>query len=111
MEDERELDLEPGDFLYQADQELFLVVMREQEDSYLFSVHGWRDIDKNRVDEYVENDHSKLYGKDYIDDVIEEDAPEESEKNYERLLELFEQYAKDFEDEGPHTDFALEDKP
>jgi len=36
-------DLTAGDFLYQSDQELFLVVVDETEDSYVFAAHGWRD--------------------------------------------------------------------
>jgi len=109
MEDEQSLDLEPGDFLYQVHQELFLVVVEEREDSYLFSVHGWRDIDKSRAANYVKGEPGTLHSQDQFEQVVEEQADEETAANYEKLKELFEQYSKDFDADGPAETFAMDD--
>jgi len=108
-DDRQELSLEPGDFLYQVNQELFLVVVKEKDDSYLFSVHGWRDIDKERAYEYVNGDHGKLHSQETFEQVIQEEGSEEVEEKYAELQELFERYADDY-DESPGDRFALSDK-
>lgn len=111
MAEETDLDLEPGDFLYQADQEIFLVVMEEQDDSYLLAAHGWRNIGKDRLDDYIQNEQrSKLYGQDEVDEIVGEEADDRAAANYTRLRGLFQQYAEDFDDTGPHVDFAIDDK-
>lgn len=103
-------ELEKGDFVYQSDQELFLVVMGVQEDSYNFAVHGWRNIGKERLAEYIDHQNGKLYRQDQIEELVENEADEETAANFEKLMELFESYEQvEFEEEGPHTDFALED--
>lgn len=109
-DDRRELDLEAGDFLYQVDQELFLVVMDERDDSYLFSVHGWRDISKKRAHEYVEGAPGKLHNQETFEQVVEDKADDEVSEKYAELKQLFQQYADDF-DESPGERFAMEDKP
>lgn len=101
--------LEPGDFLYQTDQELFLVVMEERDESYLFSVHGWRDIGQERIKEYLEGHHGKLFTEDDFETVIDEEADEEIQESYERLNELFDEYAADFENVVPADEFTMED--
>lgn len=109
MGDDESFDIEPGDFLYQSDQELFLVVMEEREDSYLFSVHGWREIGKERLSEYVKGEHGKLHKQSDVDEIIENEADDETTDNYRRLHELFLKYSENTDESGPHTDFALED--
>lgn len=109
-DDRQELDLEQGDFLYQVNQELFLVVMDERDDSYLFSVHGWRDIDKGRAYEYVEGEPGKLHSQEMFEQVVEDKGDDEVSQKYAELKELFQQYADDF-DESPGERFAMEDKP
>lgn len=104
-------DLQPGDFVYQADQELFLVVMDEDKDSYQFAVHGWRDIDKERLDEYIDHQSGKLYRQHQVEDLIESEGNADTKQKFNLLKRLFAAYgAGEFTDEGPHTDFALEDQ-
>jgi hypothetical protein len=109
MSDKQTLDLEPGDFLYQSDQELFLVVMEEREDSYLLAAHGWRNIDKDRLEEYLDVERSKLYEQSSIEKLIEKEADADEQESFEQLHQIFQQYDSDMEDSGPHEDFALED--
>lgn len=104
-------DLKPGDFLYQSDQELFLVVIEEKEDSYSLAAHGWRDIDKDRIEEYIEDDKSKVHRQQEIEKLIEEKADEEEKQKFEQLIELFEVYdGANIVEDGPQSDFALEEK-
>lgn len=103
------MDLEQGDFLYQVDQELFLVVMDERDDSYLFSVHGWRDISKKRAHEYVEGAPGKLHDQDTFEQVVQEKGDENIAENYKKLKALFQEYADEY-DEEPGETFAMEDK-
>jgi negative regulator of genetic competence, sporulation and motility len=109
-DDWNELDIEQGDFLYQVDQELFLVLMDEREDSYLFSVHGWRDIDKGRAHEYVKGEPGKLHDQEMFEEVVREKGDDDVAEKYAELKELFERFADDF-DTGPGERFAMEDKP
>jgi hypothetical protein len=103
-------DLSVGDFVYQADQELFLVVVDEYDDSYRFAVHGWRDIGKDRLDEYVSHTSGKLYSQEKIDSMVEEEAADDTRQTYETMKEMFRVYEKaDLSDDGPHTEFLLDD--
>lgn len=108
--DNAHVDLEPGDFVYQSDQELFLVVMEETDDGYRFAVHGWREISHNRLEQYIDGEHGKLYDRDELEQIIEEEADKETAGHFKRLEDLFEQYAENpTEDDGPHTEFVMED--
>jgi len=103
-------DLSVGDFVYQADQELFLVVVDEYDDSYRFAVHGWRDIGKDRLDEYVSHTSGKLYSQEKIDSMVEEEAADDTRQTYETMKEMFRVYKEaDLSDDGPHTEFLLDD--
>lgn len=104
-------DLDISDFLYQSDQELFLVVMDEDEDSYTFAVHGWREIGKDRIDEYIEHSRSKVHRQDEIEQLIDENADDDTEKQFNKLKQLFAVYENaNIPEEGPHRDFTLEEK-
>lgn len=103
-------ELKPGDFLYQSDQELFLVVMAENEDSYQFAAHGWRNIDKNRVKEYINGDGSKLFTQETVESVIDDGGDGKDRASYHKLSDLFEVYAAaDFDEDGPHERFSLDE--
>lgn len=103
-------DLSVGDFVYQADQELFLVVIGEEEESYRFAVHGWRNIGKDRLDEYISHNSGKLHSADLIDDMVEDEADSETTETYEKMKKMFESYKYiELEAEGPHTEFLLDD--
>ena len=103
-------ELSTGDFVYQSDQELFLVCIGEDDNTYKFAVHGWRSIDKERLDEYVSHDNGKLYQQDDIAEVVENDAGETEKQHFAEMREMFAAYAEaDLKEDGPHTDFALED--
>lgn len=109
MVDQQTLELEQGDFLYQVDQELFLVVMDEREDSYLFSVHGWRDIDKSRAYEYVEGEAGKLHSQAQFENVVEEAADDETKAAYKKLRSIFQSYSKDVGETEIADTFSMED--
>lgn len=97
-------ELKPGDFLYQSDQELFLVVMEENEESYKFAVHGWRDIDKERLDEYIEDSRSKVHKQDTFEDEVDDD------EKLNKLKQLFKVYEQaELPETGPPEDFALDE--
>lgn len=103
-------ELSVGDFVYQSDQELFLVCIGEDDNTYKFAVHGWRNIDKERLDEYVSHDNGKLYKQDDITEVVENEGADSEQRHFEQMREMFETYAEvDLNEDGPHTDFALED--
>jgi len=104
-------DLNAGDFLYQSDQELFLVVIEEQEDSLLFAAHGWRNIDKERIDEYIEDSRSKVHRQDEVEDIIMEKGDSETQNKFNNLKQLFSVYEHmDVPADGPQSDFALEEE-
>lgn len=102
--------LSPGDFLYQSDQELFLVVVEENEDSYTFAAHGWREIGHERIDEYIEDSQSKVYKQDEVEDLIEEKGDDETHHQFNKLKQLFAAYEDaDIPEDGPHSSFALDE--
>lgn len=103
--------LEPGDFLYQSDQELFLVVIEENEDSYKFAAHGWRDIGKDRIEQYVEDSKSKIHRQEEIEKLVSEEGDDKTKQNFSKLKELFEEYEDvNLVEDGPQSDFALDDQ-
>lgn len=97
-------ELSPGDFLYQSDQELFLVVIEENEDSFKFAVHGWRDIDKERIDEYIEDSRSKVHKQEKFEDEV---TDEETLNKLKQLFNVYEQ--ANVPDDGPQDEFALDE--
>lgn len=101
------LDLKPGDFLYQSDQELFLVLAEENDETFTFAVHGWREIDKDRVEEYVDGRNGKLHKQEHVDEIVVEEADDDTIENYERLYELFYQYNEDISDEDVVDQFKM----
>lgn len=103
-------ELEKGDFVYQSDQELFLVVIGQDDDTYHFAVHGWRNIGKDRLDEYLDHQNGKLYKQNKIAELVETEGDETTKEHYSKLKELFSAYSEiDLEEDGPHTDFTLDD--
>jgi len=105
-----DVDLEEGDFVYQSDLELFLVVIDETDNSYRFAAHGWREIDKNRVDEYLSHDNAKLHRADDVTDVVENNGSDEEKEHFNQLKTMFDVYDDiDLKEEGPHTEFDLTD--
>lgn len=104
------VDLTPGDYIYQSDQELFLVVSEVNEDTYHFSVHGWREIDKDRIDEYIDNDKSNVHKQGEIEQLIDTKGDDDTQQKFNRLKQLFAVYEDaEFADDGPHSRFALEE--
>jgi hypothetical protein len=107
---DEEIDLSTGDFVYQSDQELFLVVVDEDEDSYRFSVHGWRTIGKNRLEEYLSHQNGKLHSKEDIESFVTEKGDDKERENYEKLKKMFDSYDNiELGDDGPHKEFSLDD--
>lgn len=109
MSDEKTVQLEPGDFLYQSDQELFLVVTGETDNGYKFSVHGWREISDGRLSEYLDGEHGKLHHSQEIEQTIEETEEPEILETFRRLQELFENYESGEKNEELAETFALDD--
>lgn len=102
--------LEPGDFLYQADQELFLVCIEDREDEIEFAVHGWRTIDKNRLESYLDADKQVVHTEEHVREVVEESDDDSAGEKLDWLTDIFEQYERvDIEEESAHSDFALDD--
>jgi hypothetical protein len=103
--------LEEGDFLYQSDQELFLVVIDEIDDEYIFAAHGWRTIDKSRVKEYIEDDRSKVHEQEKLEKLVDEKGDDQTEAQFNKLKQLFAVYENaDIPRGGPQNSFQLEDK-
>lgn len=84
------MELEKGDFLYQVDQELFLVVTDISKKSYTFSVHGWRTIDKERIDQYLDDPKSNIHHMDTVQSVIRNEGSQSMKEEYEELRAMFE---------------------
>ena len=104
------VELTNGDFLYQSDQELFLVAIDEDSDSYLFAVHGWRSIDKDRIDEYVRRSSSKVHTMSEIESIVEQKGSDVQSEHFETLLDMFSTYESvDVPDESLENEFAMED--
>lgn len=102
--------LEPGDYLYQADQELFLVCMEDREDEIEFAVHGWRTIDKGRLESYIEEDKPIVHTQDQVRDVVTDADDPKAEEKLDWLTDIFEKYERvDVEEDSAHSDFALDD--
>lgn len=105
------VELSPGDFLYQSDQELFLVVTGEEENHYTFAVHGWRDIDKERLEEYIEHSQSKVHKQETIEEIVREKGSSDTVEDFNKLKQLFSVYEEaDIPKHGPHRDFTLDDR-
>jgi len=104
-------DLSKGDFVYQTDQELFLVVIDEGDESYTFAVHGWREIGKERLDEYLDHQNGKLFSEDQLTSLIEDEGDDDDIENFSRLLELINAYKDvDVDADQMLDDYALKDK-
>lgn len=103
------LDLSPGDYIYQSDQEIFLVVTAVNEDSYEFAVHGWREIADYRLQEYLDSEGGTLHRQDTVKQVVEEEKDSETAKQFDYMTDLFAEYADGLSDEGPHKEFGLVD--
>lgn len=104
------VELEPGDFLYQADQELFLVCIEDRDDEVEFAVHGWRTIDKKRLAEYLDADKPIVHTEEQVMDVIDESDDPKAEEKFGWLKEIFEQYGRvEMEEGSAHSDFSLDD--
>lgn len=110
--------LEPGDFLYQSDSELFLVVVENNENNVKMAAHGWRTIDKGRLDEYISHENGKLYREKDVAEMIsrkanargEDVTKEDLEAKLEEIKEIFDVYGdEEMDTDVPTEDFALED--
>jgi hypothetical protein len=100
-------DLEPGDFLYQSDQELFLCVTNVTDDEVQFAVHGWRNIGKDRLDDYINDSRSRVYNENIEDALGDGD---ETKTQLNQLKQLFSVYSNaDLPDDGPNDEFAMEE--
>lgn len=104
-----DLDLEPGDYVYQSDQELFLVVTEVNNDSHEFAVHGWREISDHRLQEYLDGDTGKLHRQKQVERVVEDSDQDDVKETFNELTDLFATYHGELSAEGPHEQFKLED--
>jgi hypothetical protein len=104
------VDLEPGDYLYQANSELFLVCIENNEHSIDFAAHGWRTIDKERLSDYLDADKPVMHTEEQVKEIIEEvDDPKAMEKlNW--LEGIFEKYKHgEINEQSSHSEFSLDD--
>lgn len=103
-------ELSKGDFLYQSDQELFMVVTEVEEDTIKFAAHGWREIDKDRIEEYIEDSGSKVHGQDKVEELITNEGDDETRDKFNKLKQLFSVYEQaELPDDGPQNDFTLDE--
>lgn len=102
------VDLKPGDFLYQADQELFLVCIEDRDEEVEFAVHGWRTIDKERLGKYLDADKPVIHTEEQVRKVVEDVDDPKADEKLEWLTDIFEQY-KNVEVDATHSDFSLDD--
>lgn len=110
-------DLEPGDFLYQANQELFLVCISSNESEVEFAVHGWRSIDKDRLNHYLDPEEDfwgdfddEIHTEEQVQKVIDQADDPNAQEKLDWLKEIFAQYADtDISQESAHSDFSLDD--
>ncbi len=103
------VDLDEGDYLYQSDQELFLVVTSVNENSHEFAVHGWREIADYRLDEYLSDENGELHRSEEVENLVQSSDDPSKQLALERLTELFEVYGDGIPSDGPHESFRLED--
>jgi len=104
------VDLEAGDYLYQADQELFLVCIADREDEVEFAVHGWRTIDKDRLNKYLDADKPVIHTEDQVENVIEDADDPNAREKLDWLSGIFEQYERgEIPESSEHEEFSLED--
>lgn len=101
------VDLKPGDFLYQADQELFLVCIESHDDETEFAVHGWRTIDNERLDNYLNARKPVIHTEEQVKDVIDEADDPKADEKLAWLKDIFGQYEREVDDE--HKNFSLDD--
>jgi len=105
------VELESGEFIYNADGEQFLVAIEEDDESYLFAVHGWQRIGKDRLDEYLHDEQMSLYTEDIVMDAVSLEGDEEQRKAMQMLQTRFLDLYGDGEmpDVGPHNTFVADD--
>jgi len=104
--------MEKGDFLYQSDQELFLVLIDESDHAYRFAIHGWREIDKKRLDYYLSDEGGSIYTSDEARRTVEKHGTDKQKRQFKELLEFFNEYAAtEIDDDGVHTTYAYDDTP
>lgn len=89
MDDEEEIveNLSKGDCLFHPQQESFFVVTDTGEDSINFAIHGWRSIDKDRLESYLmqEGEHKMFITEDELREQIQD---EEAEDRLDRLKNM-----------------------
>lgn len=103
--------LEPGDYLYQANDELFLAVTEVNKDEVQFAVHGWRTIDKDRLSAYLSADRPVLHTEEQVHEVVEDVDDPDAEDKLQWLEGIFKKYEeRDVPDDSAHEDFSMEDK-
>lgn len=104
-------ELSRGEFLYDAEQELFYVVVQQNNDTVTFAVHGWRTMNVDRVDEYITSDRVSLFHEDDVHEVIEEDGDKKLAEQIAALKKnVFNVYQeREYDEDGPHESFALDE--
>lgn len=102
-------DLEAGDFLYQANEEIFLVVIENKEDNIDFAVHGWRTIDKDRLRRYLDADNPVIHTEEQVEEVVANVDDPEADEKMEWLRGVFEQYEQNTDSDSAYDDFTLND--
>lgn len=104
--------MEKGDFLYQSDQELFLVLIDESDHAYRFAIHGWREIDKDRLDYYLSDEGGSIYTSDEARRTVEKHGNDTQKQQFNELLSFFKSYADaDIDEDGVHTTYSYDDTP
>jgi hypothetical protein len=81
-------DFSAGECLFQPDRELFYVVTDVNDDSIEFAIHGWQTIDKDRLQNYLQenSEGNKFFvTEDELQSVI---TDSETQQEFENLKDM-----------------------
>lgn len=105
------MDLDIGEFIYNADGEEFLVVIEETDDGYLFAKHGWIEMSDDRLEEYLDDDYMSMYTEDTVVEAVSNkgtDAQKDAIKMLQRqFMDLYGDVT--LPTRGPHVEYVLDD--
>jgi hypothetical protein len=81
-------ELSKGDCLFQPENELFYVVTGRDENKINFALHGWQQVDVERVEQYLTHDASGqfLYTEEELRDAV--DNADDVHNDLDRLKDM-----------------------
>lgn len=98
---------EKGDFFYDPEHELFLVVSSTDDETYTLAVHGWWELSEDRIEEYREEKMPGFVTADELEELIAADGSDELQETFAEIQALFEKYENGLDEE--YNDFVYEE--